>query len=67
MYKLLSIGNQPAYRGGSVVYKFLDIKTEQVMEYTWGMFRDRLKYAPTQAQILYNEQDSEIKTSRENI
>lgn len=70
VYKLLSLAKTvKSYRQPQeeIIYKFLDIKTNQIMEYTWGMFRDRLKFAPQSAQLLYAEKNGEVKTGRENI
>lgn len=67
LYKLLKLTKEN-HRGQLIdIYHFLDIKTDQLIEYTWGMFRDRLKYAPPQAQILYIDKAGEVKTGRENV
>lgn len=70
MYKLLSINKiERSWRTPKeeITYIFLDIKTDQQMEYSWAMFRDRLKYAPKPAQFLYADKEGEIKTGKENL
>jgi len=74
-YKLLSIGKRtyrrkmsgPIVETDQIVYTLLDIKTDQEMEYTRAMVRDRLKYASPSAQILYTDKEGQIKTGRENV
>lgn len=66
VYKLLRIKVSPR-DATDISYIFLDIKTEQEMNYSWNMFRNRLKCAPTQAQILYTDKEGEVKTGRENV
>jgi len=65
LYELMSIEDKPKLihrklsrppeRTGPVetVYTFLDIKTGEKVEYTWAMFRDRLKFASHAAKVLY--------------
>lgn len=69
VYKLLKVQTLSNARTGNreEVYVFLDVKTEQQTDYTWGMFRDRLKYAPQAAQFLYADKEGEVKTGKENI